>query len=553
MLDTAKIYAARKILTFNPDLPEATHVAVREGKILAVGNLDQLADMKLPVDEQFADKILMPGFVEGHGHAMAGECWRYTYLGYDQQTDPRGRQWEGITNQQQAIQRLSMAESLLADSDTPLIAWHYDPIFWEHSEALLDCHALDEVSTQRPIMVMHASGHVLNVNSRLLALANLDDQLNIEGLIKDADGQLTGELRDLASQFAVLRVVGNPLVGQVDLNILQEYSRLAVNAGVTTASELYASLDPDSVQSYSDASNHPDFALRLFAAQNAETLTIEQGLSRLKLAEQANNDKLHIGSCKLVVDGSIQSFTARLSWPGYHNGVANGLWKQPPQKMEQMIREYHRAGVQLHIHVNGDQATELILDILERVLRETPWADHRHTLQHCQMASEAQYRRMSKLGVCVNLFSNHLYYWGDQHREITMGPNRAERLNAAASALEHRVPLAIHSDTPVTPLNPLFSAWCAVNRKSRSGQVIGENQSISTEQALHALTLGAAYTLRLDHLIGSIEVGKFADFAVLEENPLTVAGDQLKAIKVWGTVLAGVPYVAAMNKGGSCG
>jgi predicted amidohydrolase YtcJ len=543
----AKIYKASKIITLSPDFPEVTHVAVSEGKILALGSLEDLAYLNLPVDDCFAGKVLTPGFVEGHGHAIAGESWRYTYLGYDQQMDPKGKAWPGIINQQQALIRLSTAQAQLGVEDIPLIGWHYDPIFWQDKQQVLDRNALDSISQTRPIMVMHASGHVLNVNSALLAMANLDERLEIEGLIKDSQGRLTGELRDLASQFAVLKAIGNPLIGKVDPQILDAYAQLAVNAGVTTASELYASLDPLSMRSYSDAANRDDYPIRLYAAQNAETLSVEDALLRLEEGKALSNDKLHLGSCKLIVDGSIQSFTARLEWPGYLNGAANGAWKQPPQRMEQMIREYHIAGIQLHIHVNGDQATELVLGILEKVLKEHPWPDHRHTLQHCQMASEAQYRKMAALGVCVNLFSNHLYYWGDQHSTITVGSNKAARMNAAASALKHGVNLAIHSDTPVTPLNPLFSAWCAVTRTSRSGKVNGENQKINITQALHAMTLGAAYTLKLDHLVGSIEVGKFADFAVLEQDPLTVASQQLKDIKVWGTVLAGIPYPAASN------
>ena len=548
MLKTAKIFAARKILTLNPDCPSATHVVVDEGKIVALGSEQDMSSWDLPIDDQFIDNILMPGFVEAHAHVMCAEVWRYTYLGYDQQFDPAGCSWSGITDQQQAIDRLKVAERELNDPQTPLIAWQYDPIFWQDQHKLLDRWALDQVSTTRPVLVMHASGHIINVNSTLLNLANLNEDLDIEGLMRDSHGKLTGELRDLATQFAVLRATGNPLFGEADLGILEQYAKLATNVGVTTASELYASLDDDSLASYKTASNNKHFPLRFYTAQNAETLSIEQGLERLNNAQKHCNEKLYIGSCKLIVDGSIQSFTARLAWPGYHNGAANGAWKQAPQTMHKMIHDYHKAGVQLHIHVNGDQAIELVLDILEEVLSQYPRADHRHTLQHCQLASEAQYRRIAKLGLCVNLFSNHLYYWGDQHKALTVGPSRVQHMNAAASALKHKVPLAIHSDAPVTPLNPLFTAWCATNRISRSGAVYGEAQKITVLQALHALTLGAAYTLKLDHLVGSIEVGKFADFAVLDEDPLEVGCMSIKDINVWGTVVSGIAHKAAQRR-----
>jgi len=121
-----------------------------------------------------------------------------------------------------------------------------------------------------------------------------------------------------------------------------------------------------------------------------------------------------------------------------------------------------------------------------------------------------------------------------------MGPERANRLDATGTAQRIGVPYAIHSDAPVTPLSPLFTAWCAVNRVSSSGRVLGkETEALTVEQALAAVTIGAAYTLKLDHMVGSIEAGKYADFAVLDEDPLDVAPEKLKDIAVWGTVVGG--------------
>ena len=188
-----------------------------------------------------------------------------------------------------------------------------------------------------------------------------------------------------------------------------------------------------------------------------------------------------------------------------------------------------------------------MIDAIDQAQRQYPWNDHRHTLQHCQMANTAQYKQMQALGICVNLFANHLYYWGDQHANITLGKNRAERMNACRTALDYGVPLAIHSDVPVTPLAPLFTAWCAVNRLTESGKILGENQRINIQQALHAITIGAAYTIRMDHLIGSIEIGKYADFAVLEANPLDTPAEELKDISVWGTIIAGKAVKSLRN------
>ena len=160
------------------------------------------------------------------------------------------------------------------------------------------------------------------------------------------------------------------------------------------------------------------------------------------------------------------------------------------------------------------------------------------------MLDVPMFRRMARLGLCANLFTNHLWYWGDQHYEMTLGPDRANRLDACASALAAGVPLAIHSDAPVTPLGPLFTAWCAVNRVTPKGRVLGAAERISVPQALRAITLGAAYTLKLDHEVGSIECGKRADFCVLEDDPLAVDPMALKDVGVWGTVLSGRVFEA---------
>jgi hypothetical protein len=247
----------------------------------------------------------------------------------------------------------------------------------------------------------------------------------------------------------------------------------------------------------------------------------------------------------MVADGSIQGFSARLRWPGYYNGAANGLWYLAPEQMQQALSLALQHGVQVHTHTNGDEATEAVLDAMEAALQQHPRPDHRFTLQHCQLADAAQFQRMKALGLCVNLFANHHYYWGDEHLRLTVGPERAMRMNACATALASGVPFAIHSDAPITPLAPLFTAWCAVHRQTASGRTLGERERIGVAEALRAITLGAAYTLKLDGEIGSIECGKRADFCVLDEDPLAVPSMALKDLPVWGVVQDGRIFAAA--------
>jgi predicted amidohydrolase YtcJ len=542
------VFSARDIITMNASRPHATHVAVRDGRILGAGSLEDMEQWApYTLTDDFADKILVPGFVEGHAHAMEGGIWDFPYVGYEDRWDPSSRRWEGAQSLDAVIAALTAAEARLDDAETPLFAWGFDPIYF--GEARMNATQLDSVSTTRPIIVLHSNGHLLNVNSRLMDMAGITADTNVYGVLKDDNGKPTGELMEMAAKYMAYRQTGNPFFGGIKTPSLLRYAESAVNCGVTTATDLFASFNEESLAAYVEASQTPGYALRLMPALNTIEQSIDEGIALAKRALQDNNDRLHHRLCKVMTDGSIQGFTARMKWPGYHNGKPNGLWNLDPDTLGELVLEYHKAGLHLHIHTNGDEASELMLDALEAAQLACPRPDHRHTLQHCQMADASQFRRMAKLGVCVNLFANHIYYWGDQHAAITMGPDRANRMDAAGTAQREGVHFSIHSDAPVTPMAPLFTAWCAVNRQTRTGTVLGPEEQISAEDALYAITLGAAYTLHMDDLVGSIEPGKYADFAVLEDSPLQVSPDAIRDIGVWGTISGGAPHKAATRTG----
>jgi len=273
--------------------------------------------------------------------------------------------------------------------------------------------------------------------------------------------------------------------------------------------------------------------------------TMEDGLDIYWQMEKSENSQLTVGPVKFMVDGSIQGFTADLRWPGYHNGAPNGIQNTSQEELKHMLRTVHEAGLQATIHTNGDGASESAIQALQDVIADSPRPDHRHRLEHLQMATTEQYERMAALGIGGVIFPVHIYYWGDFHYGETLGPNRANRMNAAATAKRSGVRFSFHSDSPVTPVAPLFSAWCAVNRQTSSGRILGEEERVSVEDALRAITIDAAHLLHQDDMKGSIEVGKLADFTVLEDDPLTVDPIRLKDVGIWGTVLSGVKRSAA--------
>jgi len=539
------VFAARKIHTMNSYRPQATHVAVSEGRVLGVGSLQDVAGHGIyRLDERFADKILLPGFVEGHCHAKEGGMWVYPYIGYGDRCDPDGKVWRGCTAMDDVIAVLQEIEQGMAEGpEKPLFAWGFDPIYFDNQRMTVE--HLDRVSTTRPVVILHSNGHLLNVNSPVLAAAGITRDTNIHGVTKDAGGIPTGELAEQAAKYMAYRVTGDPFFGGINRTDLSRFSQACTNAGVTTATDLFAMFSEQSLRAYRDASTDPAFAIRLLPAMNTLQKPLAEGVEEWRQAQALANDRLRFSLCKVMTDGSIQGFSGRLKWPGYYNGAPNGVWNMAPEQLFETVQTFHAAGAQIHMHVNGDEASELMIDAVEAALTAHPRRDHRHTLQHCQMADESQFRRMAALGICSNLFANHIYYWGDQHRTITMGPDRAARMDACGTALRHGVNFAIHSDAPVTPLGPLFTAWCAVNRLTASGYCLGPNERISVDEALRAITLGAAYTLKMDHLVGSIEPGKFADFAVLDDDPYMVSSERLRDIGVWGTVSGGMAFPAA--------
>jgi len=546
------IFRAKKIITMDPTQPTAEAVAVVGDRILAVGPVEELVTWgEHTIDDRFADHVLTPGFIEAHSHVMAGGMWTMPYVGYFDRRGADNSMWTGCQSIEAVIDRLIEVESAMDDPNTTLLAWGLDPIYFE-GERMLAKH-LDRVSETRPIYVYHASGHLATVNTALLHKAEITADDPTPGISLDADGQPDGELQEPPA----MRLAGDAFQDMSSRlrtdEALMNYATEARNAGATLITDLGTSQlsDPEQVDRWKRMTGDDAYPSRVMVALSSMMGGLNDPAELAKIGVAMKSEataKLKFGIVKIVLDGSNQGFTGRISWPHYYKAPethpGNGLWLLPPDQVADIVEAFHVAGLTVHAHCNGDEATEVFLDAVETVLERHPRWDHRHTVQHSQMTTKAQYKRMKALGMCANIFSNHTFYWGDQHRDITVGPDRARGMNACGTALREGVSFSIHCDAPVTPMGHLHTMWCAVNRLTATGDVLGEHECISTEAALHAVTLGAAWQLKLDHEIGSIEAGKLADFAVLAEDPLEVDPVRLKDIEVWGTVLGGVPSPA---------
>lgn len=471
------------------------------------------------------------------------------YVGYHPYPLSDGTSTAAIRGYDDLIARLREDDEKLQPGE-PLVANGFDPIYFPDLPRLSK-RELDKVSTTRPIFIRHASGHLATVNTALLEAEGITKDSPTPGVGKDRDGELNGELQEAPAMMLAKAAFGKMMSAGLGAKSIQIHAAMCRNAGVTTSTELVGMLllDPSQVRVWQDTVNNPDFPAQMvlynlptMPGSTADYGAIAEAAVTLREIE---TDKLRAPGIKLVADGSIQGWTAVVMEPGYFTGEDHGLLMLSPEDLLAAVGAFHARKLNVHCHCNGNGAGEIFIDAVEEVLRGDAWLDHRHVLQHSQMTTAAQYRRMGRLGICANIFTNHIWYWGDQHYEFTMGPERTRGMWACRTALKNNVPLSFHSDSGVTPVGHLMTMWCAVNRLTPSGRVLGEYEKITPYEALHAATVGGAFQLHMDHEIGSIEAGKFADFAVLEESPLDVDPMGIRDIKVWGTVVGGVPFEAA--------
>jgi predicted amidohydrolase YtcJ len=549
------IYTAETIVTLDPGTPAAEAVAVMNGKILGVGTLDEvrgwITNQEFEIDRRFQNAVIVPGFIEAHMHPQfAGVLWEGVYVGRFDRVAPDGTPIKGLETEAKVIARLRDAVARLPADGSWLVAWGYQPEFYDN--APITRADLDPISNGHPIFVENLSMHTYYANSKAFEIAGVTDKTEIAGIVKK-DGELTGEIEEVNTALAFVAKV--PVFDAKALpKATWNAAKLAHRVGVTTFADLSFGFLPGGYKAYQAAAANPDFPVRIVLNPLIEIfqkgeIADKGGLDYLAELHKGDTDRLSFGGVKFILDGSIQGYTALFQWPGYYKTFANGVANFSQEELNKWVLEVHKRGFQVIIHTNADQATEMALSALTEAQRQYPRLATRHRLEHNQFATQAQLGRMKDLGIATNLFTNHIYYWGDLQYSTFVGPDRARGMDPAGSAQRLGIPYSLHSDASVTPVNPLFSMWTATARKTMSGRVLGEDERISIPQALHAVTLGAAYLLGQDDKKGSIKAGKLADFTILDRNPLEVASpDELKDIKVLGTVMGGKPFPLSASR-----
>lgn len=512
-----QVFIHGEVLTMDSRNQIAQAVSVKGDRIEAVGSDEDI--IKLITDKtvvtDLRGRTLMPGFIDAHGHFPGSALTR---INADLNSPPIGT-------------LKTMAEvmaALKAQADkTPAGDWvvgmgYDDSLLAENRHPTRA--ELDQVSPEHPVVAVHISGHMVVANSAAL------NEVGIDASTADPEGGVIGRRTNSQEPNGLLQENAQWEVSKhvYELSLMDSLRSIKmasveyVSKGVTTAQS--GLVDEGLTKGIALFIKLGVIPMRVVLFP-AETELGEKLLSGDFQGEDYASDRLTVGPVKLVADGSIQGYTGYLSEPyhtPYHGDASYvGYPSISRELLFEKVKVLHQAGYQMAIHANGDASTEDVLDAFAAAQKLHPVADPRLILIHAQMAREDQIARMKELGVTPSFFSAHTWYWGDRHRDIFMGPERAANMSPARWAQDNGLRYSTHLDTPVTPMLPLQSVWSAVFRITHGGSPLGPQQRVSVMQALRSVTIDAAWQVFEDDNRGSLEPGKYADMIILSGSPLT--------------------------------
>ncbi|KUH99434.1 amidohydrolase [Mycobacterium sp. IS-3022] len=517
------------VLTVDDRQPTAEALAVTDGRIVAVGDRGDI-DTWIGPDTRtldIGDGCVMPGLVEAHGHPLMEAI-----VLSERMVDIRPVTLRDAAAVVDAIRR----EVASRGSDGAFLnGW--DPLLQPGlPEPTLAW--LDEQAPETPLVIVHNSGHKAFFNSaaaRKLGLTRDTPDPKGARYGRDANGDLDGTAEETGAVFGLLAGVINP--SDYPAMLHAELRRLN-RAGLTTCSEM--AFDPVFRPVIEQLRGDLTVRLRVYEISNAQMET--------DMSPGNGDDLFRQTGIKIWVDGSPWIGNIDLSFPYLDTdavrtiGVAPGSCGHANYTREQLteiVHAYFPKGWPMACHVQGDAGVDTILDVYEDALRRWPRADHRLRLEHVGAIRDEQLQRAHDLGVTCSIFVDQIHYWGDIIVDGLFGAEHGTRWMPCGSAVATGMRISLHNDPPVTPEEPLRNISVAATRIAPSGRVIGPEQRISVEQAIRAQTLDAAYQLFSDDVIGSLEVGKYADLVVLSADPRAVPPEQIADLEVRATFLAG--------------
>ncbi len=536
-----RILVDGRVVTLDPDRPEAEAVAIRDGRILAVGSSGEIRALAGSDTEvvELAGRLVLPGFIEGHGHFLGlGNARMILDLS-------GATTWETIVDQVAAAAAGAEPGSWILGR-----GWHqerFDPPPPRTFDGLPTHHSLSEVSPDNPVLLTHASGHASFANALALELGGVTrDTPDPEGgtIVRDDGGEPTGFLRQAAQglvRAAQARAEEAMTEEERQTRFLRQVELAgeeALRHGVTSFHDQGSSFDDvERFRALADAGGIP---IRLHLAVRGHTNEeMERRLPELRIVGYGDHF-LTVRAIKRQIDGALGTHGAWLLDPYYDMPSTSGLPQVSPENLRETAEIALRHGFQLNTHAIGDRGNREALNVYEEVLSGEPeGADPRWRIEHAQNLHPDEVPRFAALGVVASMQGIHATSdgpWVPQR----LGEERArERAYVWRSLLDAGAVICNGTDVPVEPIAPIASFHASVTRLMADGRRFFPEQSMDRMEALHSYTLGCALAVFEEDILGSVTPGKLADLVVLDRDILTVPEAEIPGAQVELTLVGG--------------
>ncbi len=536
------LYFGGPIVTMEGDTPEYVEAVVtRDGVIIYAGKKSGVAS-NFPGKMAIVDlqgKTMLPGFIEPHVHpSIAALILSGDIIAPHDWNVPEGLK-KGVEGHDAYIARLKQSIEQRGEKGEVLFVWGYHQLW--HGE--LNRTMLNRISPDIPVAVIHRSFHEVFLNDTAIALFGIkEDDFKDNPQVEWDKGHFFE-----GGWLALVPKIAPVLIDPVRYKRgLADMTKLIRRSGVTTIAEQGfpgSSFDMEYALLKSEMDKRPPYDVynvlngTQLARMNEGDEQAEAFIDKAAVNYDTQNIFMLPKQVKLFADGAIYSLAMQME-DGYSDGF-EGEWMTPPALLEQQMNFYWDRGYKIHVHANGDLGIQLVLDITDRMMRRNARTNHRLTLHHLGYFTDPQAEQIQQLGIEVSANPYYLWALADKYSEYGLGPERARSLVQLKSLKDQDVPFSLHSDFGMAPLEPLNLAWTAVNRVTSRGTLVSSDQRIDVFTAMQGVTLNAARTLQLENELGSIKVGKTANFTLLDENPFKVQAMHLKDIRVAGVVYRG--------------
>lgn len=521
------------IITMNAAAPVADTLLIEQGRIAWVGMSDDVPQASLDAQRlDLAGKFVVPGFVEPHMHLPPLAMMHgFSNIGPNR-----------FQTTAQALAQLAMDAK-----DMPKGEWvvgrQFDPSLQQGPD-YLTVDLLDKVSTEHPVFVYNASLHLGYCNSVALALAGIDantpDPQGAE-IGRDAQGQPNGVLKAGPAMALVVRhnsKLKNGNIAEGCLSVLEQANAVGITMLCDQGTGMFQGVKELDVYQSMRNSGRMTARFRYSVSQ-----AMAQRWDEAKLVWGEGDEWVRRTGWKIVSDGSNQGRTGlqREAFVGIEGENAHGMAYIEKDELDHAIETRLRQGWAICVHANGDAAIDRALDAFAKAkAKGLDPASMRCRIEHCSILHDEQIEQMAELGLSPSFLIGHVHYWGKAFVDDIFGLEKASKLDRTGACEDLGIRWSLHSDDPVTEMNPLRCMENAVVRNMwRSDELLSPEERVPAAAALRAMTIDAAWQCHSDHEVGSLEVGKFADFVVLDEDPLTVAPEAIGSVSVLETWVAG--------------